>query len=114
MRIGPAVIGDVELDALHLGFGIEHGGPGPTGNRHVDCVVLGGNRHHLGAAPGHRAHILVAAAIQFHNLGLGGIKLLDGVGDYEIHDLSGFVQAQRMFARFENGAGIGAFAFKNG
>ena len=80
----------------------------------MDFAVLGGNRHHLGAAPGHGAHILVAAAVQLHNLGLGGIELLDRVGDGEIHDLGGFVQAQGMFARFENGAAIGALAFKNG
>ena len=36
-----AIVGDVELDALHLGLGVEHRGPRPGGDRHVDLVVLG-------------------------------------------------------------------------
>ena len=114
LRIGPAIVGDVELDALHLGLGIEHGRPGPGGDGHVDLVVLGGDGHHLRAAPGHGAHILIAAAVELHNLVLGGVELLDRIGDLEIHDLGRLVQADRMLVRLEDHAAIGALALEDG
>jgi hypothetical protein len=104
MRIGAAVIRDVELDALHLGFGIEHGGPGPGGDGDVDLVLLGGDGHHLGAAPGDGAHILVAAAIEFHDLVLRRVQFFHGIGDLEIHDLGGFMEADGMLMRLEDHA----------
>ena len=80
----------------------------------MDFVLLGGDRHHLGAAPGDGAHILVAAAIELHHLVLGGVQLLHGIGNLEIHYLGGFPEAHRMFGRLEDHATIGALALEHG
>ena len=79
----------------------------------MNSVMLSRNGHHLRAAPGDRADILIATAVQFDDFVLGSIQLFDRVGDLEIHDLGGFVQADRMFRRLEYLAGIGALALED-
>lgn len=98
-RIRTAVLGDVEANAAHALGRIEHRGPGPGRDRDVDWVLLGGDGHHLFAASeGDRAHVLVATAIEAQNLSLGCFQLLDRIGDGEVHDVGGAVQALGVLA----------------
>ena len=79
----------------------------------MDLVVLGGDAHHLRAAPGERAHIGVGEAVLLQHQRLGGVDLGGRIGHFEIENARGFAQALGMLGRFENGAAIGALALEH-
>ena len=83
-RIGPPPVGNLQLDPFGAGFRIEVGRPLPHGDGDVDRVGLGRHAHHLGAAPGDRADVAVGDLVAQHHLAVGGVDLVDRVGDLEV------------------------------
>jgi hypothetical protein len=79
----------------------------------VDRVVLGGDAHHLRAAPGHGAQIGVLAAVALEHEPLGGVDLGDAVGDLEIEDLGGLPEALRVLGGLEDHALVGTLALED-
>ena len=112
-RIGAAIIGHIQTDALHLLFHVEHRRPIPHRNRHIDGGMLGGNRHHLAAAPGDRADIAALETVFGDNQIFGSIQFGNRIRNGEIHDFSRMVEALRMFGGLENLAAIGALALEH-
>ena len=81
----------------------------------MDRVLLGSDRHHLlAAAESDRANVLVAAAIDAQDFGLGGLQLINGVWDLEIHDFGRAMKALAVLARLEDVAVVGALALEYG
>jgi hypothetical protein len=94
LRIGAAIVGDVELDALHLGFSTSNiDGQSQVAMATWIFVVLGRHRHHLRAAPGDGPHIAGLELVGLDAGGLGRVQLLDGIGDFEIEHLGRFFEA---------------------
>ena len=112
-RIGPAIVGEVEPDALQPLRGIEIARPLPGGDGEVDLVVLRRDAHHFGAAPGDRAHIGVLLAVLLQHQALGGVDLGDRIGNFEVEDLRRLLQALGMLGAFEDLAAIGALALEH-
>ena len=113
-RIGPAVIGEVELDALEPLFGVEIARPFPRGDGEMDGVVLRRDAHHLRAAPGHRPHIGVLLAVLRDDEILGLDDLLDRVGDFEVEHVGRPLQPLGVLLGLEDLAAIGALALEHG
>ena len=74
--------------------------------------VLRRDGHHLAAAPGDRAHIAIGLIVLVDDELLRRVELGDGVGNFEIEQIGGALEALGMFGRFEDLAAIGAFALE--
>ena len=84
LRIGAAIFGDIEADALQLFGRVEMAAPYAVG----PCR----NTHHLTAAPGNRTDIGFLETLALQELDGRRVESLDGVGHFEVEDLSGSVQ----------------------
>ena len=112
-RIGPAIFGEVEADALQPLLGIEIARPFPAGDGEMDGVVLRRHAHHLRAAPGDRAHIGFLLAVLLDHQLLGGVDLGDRVGDFEVEHIGRALQPLGMLGGLEDLAAIGALALEH-
>src|SRR5262245_45374230 len=113
LGIGPAIVGKIEPDALEALHRIEVARPLPGGDGEMNLVVLRGDAHLLGTAPGDRPHIGVFLAVSFEHQALGRVDLGDRVGDFEIEYLRRALEPLRMGGALENFAAIGAFALEH-
>ncbi len=89
LRIGAAIFGDIEPDALHLLFDVELAGPCPHGNRRIDRRILRCDSHHLATAPGNGAHITIREVVLIDDELLGRVQFGDGIGNFEIEHIGG-------------------------
>ena len=111
--IGPAILGEVEPDALEPLRRIEIARPFPGRDGQVDLVVLRRHAHHLRAAPGDRPHIGVRLAVLLEHQPLGGVDLGDRIGDFEVEDLRRRFSRSECSVRLEDLAAIGALALEH-
>ena len=112
-RIGPAIVGEIELDALEPLLGIEIARPFPAGDGEMDGVGLRRDAHHLRAAPGDRADIGLFLAVLLQHQFLGGVDLGDRIGDLEVEHIGRALQPLGMLGALEDAAAIGALALEH-
>ena len=79
----------------------------------MDGVALRRDAHHLRAAPGDRADIGFLLAVLLDDQLLGGVDVVDRIGDFEIEHLRRALQALGVLARLEDLAAIGALALEH-
>ena len=94
-------------------FGVEIASPIPCGDGHVGFCTGNVNTHLFGAAPCCGTDIAIFKVVGLHDFGLGGLDLIDAIGHFHMDDIGGFQQAFGVFARFKDGAVIGAFALEH-
>ena len=79
----------------------------------MDRVVLRRDAHHLGTAPGHRAHVAVADAKLLDDE-LGGVdQLLEAEGDLEAQRDCGLEKALGVLLDLEDAAVVDPLAFED-
>src|SRR6185369_3774494 len=113
LRIGPAIFGVVEADALEALLRVEIARPFPARDGEVDGVALRRDAHHLRAAPGDRADIGFLAAVLLDHLLLGGDDLGNRIGDFEVEHLGRLLETFGMFDGLEDFAAVGALALEH-
>ncbi len=111
--IGPPIFGHVQANAAHPLGGIEIARPVPRGDGEMDRAGRRRNAHHLRSAPGDGTDISVGQIVPPQHLRLGGVDVVDGPGDFEIEDATGFLQTARMLGRLEDPAAVGALALEH-
>jgi hypothetical protein len=112
-RARPPVVGDIQADALHLRFRIEHRRPGPSSHCDVYARTLRPERHHLASTPGKGANVFVSAARQVEDLQFCCLELLNGVRNVHIEQLCRDQQTSRVVSRAKDATFIGALAIED-
>ena len=79
----------------------------------MDFCLLGGDCHHLAAAPSHRAHIAVLDILGCHHLFAGGVDLVHRKGNLEPHDGCRMEQAFGMFTQLEDMTAVNPFPLEH-
>ena len=114
LRIGPAILGEVEADALEPLRRVEIARPFPVGDGEMNLVLHRGDAERLRAAPCDGAHVAVRHAVLLDDQALGGVDLRGGIGDFEVEDAGGALQPLRMLGALEDRAAVGALALEHG
>ena len=112
-RAGAFPLGDVQLGPLELGVTVI-GPPFPGGDGEPDRVARRGDAHVLArAAPGNRPDIGIGQTVGGEHRGLGGLDLVNRIGDFEVKLAGREVQPFRVVAAAEDGAAVGALALEH-
>ena len=112
-RIRPAVVREIEPDALEALRRVEIARPFPGGDGEMNCVVLRRHAELLGTAPGDRAHVGVFLIVPFEHEPLGRVDLRDAETEFRNPGSAPSASAAPNVRCCENFPAVGAFALEH-
>src|SRR3954452_24317234 len=113
LRVRPAIVGQIEPNALQSFRRIEIARPVPARHRQMYGVGLRRHAHHFRTAPRQRADVCVGQVVFFNHQLLCSDDLGDRPRDFEIQDARGILEALGMRGALEDAPAVSALTLEH-